>query len=109
MNIINSFFLQNFKNKPKFKAVSFLFLLMSLIFGNLFGINLSNFNWNLLSLFLVPLVLESGNLVMMTLKKTEKGRANQQPLLNQFFINIFPSIKRGFLIGIFIEAFKVGS
>jgi hypothetical protein len=104
------------KNQEKKKIItsfSLLLFLTGFILGNLFGINFYFIKWNTFSIFLVPGFLELGNFLSNRLNneysnfKNEEWNQNSKSKL--FQIKLFDSIKRGFLLGIFIEAFKVGS
>lgn len=78
------------------------FLLLSFVFGNIFGLNsqyLIKFHSNL-NFFIFPFLFEIFNFSNFFVKK--KFPCNQ-------FSLIYISIRRGFFLGIFIEAFKVGS
>ena len=92
-------FQKKLNTKKDFQAFSFLLLLLGFICGNLFGINFYFIKWNIFSIFFVPFLLEVGNFFQTKLKN------------NNFKIKLlfFDYLKRGFLLGIFIEAFKVGS
>lgn len=92
--------LQKKKNyKKKIQTFSFLLLLIGFIFGNLFGLNFHFIKWNIFSIFVVSFLLEIGNFF--------QNRSKNCKLYSKFLI--FNYFKRGFLLGIFIEAFKVGS
>ena len=77
------------------------FILLSFLFGNIFGLNSKNFLFDSpgVLFFIFPLVLEIINFLVFFQKKNS----------NKKFCFIMISIRRGFLLGIFIEAFKVGS
>jgi hypothetical protein len=95
------------KEKAQFQGIKFFFLLFSFLMGNLFGINLKYIFLNNFSLFIVPIILELINMSTsnILLKKTK----NKKILKINRLLSILNSIKRGFLLGIFLEAFKVGS
>ncbi len=78
------------------------FLLSSFLFGNIFGLNSKTL---LLKspetlFFIFPFLIEILNLLTYVIK---------QKFYNKNFYIILMSIRRGFLLGIFIEAFKLGS
>lgn len=77
------------------------YILLSFLFGNIFGLNskIIFFDSPGLLFFVLPLLLEIINFILFLKKKN----------FNQKFPFIIISIRRGFLLGIFIEAFKVGS
>ena len=77
------------------------FILISFLFGNIFGLNSKNFLFDSpgLLFFIFPFFLEIINFLVFFQKKK----------LNIKISFIMISIRRGFLLGIFIEAFKVGS
>ena len=106
---MKNFLQKNLNSKKEFQAFSFLLLLIGFISGNLFGINFYFIKWNIFSIFLVPLLLEMGNFFQ---NKIKKDISNNKKLKNNKFkmkFLFFDYLKRGFLLGIFIEAFKVGS
>ena len=118
MKLIKLILQNSRKNKKIFKSLSLLFLLTSFIFANLFGINFNFINWNLFSIFSIPLSFELVNFFTNKLKNNNKLNniiQNKNPESINFYTSnylilfIFDSLKRGFLLGIFIEAFKVGS
>ena len=78
------------------------FLLLGFFFGNIFGLNskiLINSFCDFLFLFF-PLVIEILNFI--------NNKTKEKNMSKTFFL-IFTSLRRGFLLGIFIEAFKLGS
>lgn len=92
---------QSNRNKTKnFQSLSFLLILIGFIIGNSFGINFYFINWNIVSIFLVPFLLEIGNYLKTKIFTNKNFKLN---------LNFFDYFKRGFLLGIFMEAFKVGS
>lgn len=111
------------------RPMDFLILLFGFIYGNLFVITFSRFQWDFFFIFSLVLFLEtlnkffyyneqksesigSKNFLFGKYEKTqidiqsfEKfSRTYQKSVL--FFFQLF---KRGFLLGFFVEAFKVGS
>ena len=97
--------------KKKIEPLSFLFLLLSFLFGNLFGINFSFINWNIFYIFLILFVLEIGNFFTLKVKQNyiSKKLFSLKESKTRIKFELFNYIKRGFLLGIFVEAFKVGS
>ena len=99
--------------EKKIEPLSFLFLLLSFLFGNLFGINFSFINWNICYIFLIPFVLEIGNFFALKVKQNQNHISKKLFSLKEsktkIKFELFNYIKRGFLLGIFVEAFKVGS
>lgn len=76
------------------------FLLLSFVLGNIFGLNsqyLMKFHSSL-NFFIFPFFFEILNFYNFFFKKK----------CNHFSL-IYISIRRGFFLGVFIEAFKVGS
>lgn len=118
MKLIKLILQNRSENKKIFKSISLLFLLTSFIFANLFGINFNFIKWNLFSIFSIPLLLEIFNFFTTKLKnnnrfnKIIKNKNNESVNFyksNNLLLFLFDYLKRGFLLGIFIEAFKVGS
>ena len=110
------------------KLGDFLLLLIGFIYGNLFAINFSNTNWNFFLIFFIVFFLELLNkflyLNFLNFAKQEFNyfyenfifkdslKKNTNLMTKNYFVNIFlviNTIKRGFLLGFFLEAFKVGS
>jgi hypothetical protein len=76
-------------------------VLSSFLFGNIFGLNSKILLRSPeILFFFFPLLIEILNFITYKLK--------QKFSKNNFYIT-FISIRRGFLLGIFIEAFKLGS
>ena len=119
-----------------FKKISpfdFFLLLCSFVYGNIFAIQCANLNWGFLLLFGIIFFIENLEKFVymifnanqqMTDKKTTKTlffisssqnhRFLQKNKTNSVFVKDAPfflvnSLKRGFLLGFFLEAFKVGS
>jgi len=92
-SIIKDGIQKNLKNLSWFIFLIFL----AFIFGNLFGISTKNLNLACLFLFLILIEFIS-------YLKYSKNFVKEN-----FMTNTLNVVKRGFLIGIFIEAFKVGS
>jgi hypothetical protein len=90
------------QNVKKNSTLLVFILLLSFLIGNIFGLNSENL---LLScpgvvFFIFPVVLEALNSFSCFLKQNYEKKK---------FYSILISFRRGFLLGIFIEAFKVGS
>jgi len=107
----------------KTKALDFLLLLFSFLYGNLFTIQFSNVNWGIVFIFFIIILIEFINLLIylkpnsisffsakknIELKRNLKFLAAFEKKRNKIGI-ILNTIKRGFILGFFIEAFKVGS
>ena len=109
MKNIKTLINKNFEKK--IEPLSFLFLLLSFLFGNLFGINFSFINWNIFYIFLILFVLEIGNFFTLKVKQNyiSKKLFSLKESKTRIKFELFNYIKRGFLLGIFVEAFKVGS
>lgn len=99
----------NRKLRTNFSKISLLLLSIFLAFicGNIFGI-LSKLLNPFVLMVLTLLIFELINYFKFALKSKIKIENQSSKNLNQIpiFLNV---IKRGFLIGIFVEAFKVGS
>ena len=78
------------------------FIFSSFLLGNIFGLNSKFllFQSPEIFLFFVPLLIEILNLLTYNF---------QQKFSNKIFLLVMTSIRRGFFLGIFIEAFKLGS
>ena len=89
----------------KFKISLFFLLLCSFIFGNLIGIYSKTISYNIFSLVLFNIILELLNFLNYSLLNSQ---IHTTTLIKKIktIINIF---KRGLLLGIFLEAFKLGS
>ena len=92
-NTITDVIKKNLKNLSWFVFLIFL----AFIFGNLFGISTKNINSTYLSIFII--IIE-----FISYLKYSKNFVREN-----FITNNLNVLKRGFLLGIFIEAFKVGS
>lgn len=104
MRNFKAFFKETKEEKIKFQGINFFFILFSFLLGNLFGINSKLIFWNGIFLFLIPIILELINSI------NSKNLVNKKKIVKiDTLVIILNSIKRGFLLGIFLEAFKVGS
>ncbi len=101
-----------------FKDFDLLILLIGFLYGNLFAINFSYQNWNLTFIFFIVVFLELANkLVYFNFKNkkftyslnTEKLIKKQIKKNKNSLLVILNTLKRGFIFGVFLEAFKVGS
>lgn len=112
-----------FKN---FQPFDLLILLFAFLYGNLFVITFSSFQWGLFVIFFVVFILELVNKLLYQsffqrnnkkqrsdnnfISKAEflrKEKEFKKPIKSFFFLLL--TFKRGFLLGFFVEAFKVGS
>lgn len=91
-----------FENSKKISFFLFL-LLISFVSGNLFGLYLKQIEDFYFNLFLNLIFIE----LISFLKYSKKIPLYNNE--NNFLIKSLNVLKRGFLIGIFVEAFKVGS
>nr|YP_009106642.1 hypothetical chloroplast RF20 [Dicloster acuatus]AIT95459.1 hypothetical chloroplast RF20 [Dicloster acuatus] len=92
----------NLESILKKNNIFFIFcVLLSFLGGNIFGLNSKNFLFiQPETLFFVfPLLIEFLNIFIYKLKRK---------YTKNFYLTII-SIRRGFLLGIFLEAFKLGS
>lgn len=112
---LNKFMFQNFQ------ILDFLILLVGFLYGNLFVITFSSFHWDFFLIFSVVLFLEVLNKVFyfnyqgvknFSHKKKEYSiqffKKSSKNFQKSIFV-LFQLFKRGFLLGFFVEAFKVGS
>jgi hypothetical protein len=115
-----------------FAPFDFFILLCAFVYGNIFTIQCSKLNWGFLLIFGVIFFIEILDklfyfflfLFFENKKKTKNLHKNNQPnifvnakllqfqfnienILNIFFL--VNTLKRGFFLGFFLEAFKVGS
>lgn len=116
MNLVIFITKKSLEHKKTFNSFSLFFLLVGFILGNLFGINFYFIKWNIFSIFLVPILLELTNFVLFSLKKnttnvyfSKKHLTKKVDNKKKINFSILQILKKGFLLGIFIEAFKVGS
>jgi hypothetical protein len=82
------------------KSFDFLVLLVAFLYGNIFSIQNSEFNWSFFLIFFIAFLLEFLNKLVYLLQKKKKFF---------YFSILINTMKRGFLLGFFLEAFKVGS
>jgi hypothetical protein len=107
----------------KIQPLDLFILLFAFIYGNLFVITFSKMNWGILLIFFIVLFFEFLNQLIYLLfnpKNSASQIRNQVILISikpEFYGNkkrnyisfLLNTFKRGFLLGFFIEAFKVGS
>ena len=95
----------NLNIKENIKKLSFFtfLLLISFIYGNIFGIYLKEIENFYLNIFIIVILIE----VISFLKYSKKSKFYL--IENSLSLKSLNVLKRGFLIGIFVEAFKVGS
>lgn len=94
-------------------SFDFFLLLCAFVYGNIFSIQCSKLNWGFFVIFGIVFLIEILEIVFYLVFNTTKKPTNRTvPYFS--FIGISPfflvtTMKRGFLLGIFLEAFKVGS
>ena len=86
------------------------FILFSFLFGNIFGLNsqIIFMNSSGILFFIFPLIMEILNFINFFIFHKKKAFIKQKKIYYNLSL-IFISIRRGFFLGIFIEAFKLGS
>lgn len=84
----------------KFHFLDFLALLSAFIYGNLFAIHNSEMNWGFALIFCIVVFLEFINQTLYFFRE-------KHTLVYPYVL--VNTLKRGFLLGFFVEAFKVGS
>lgn len=127
--------IQNMTNNS-FKQINpfdFFLLLCSFLCGNIFAIQCSNFHWGFLLIFGIVFFIENLEKFAYMVFNTNQQTTDQKTTKTSFFISssqnhrflkknrtnsffvtdvrffLLNSLKRGFLLGFFLEAFKVGS
>jgi hypothetical protein len=93
---LKQYFLKNLKNI----SISFVFIFVSFSLGNLFGIFSKKIENSFFIIFLMNFWLEFFCFIIYSQKIPDNK------IIRKRYLNL---IKQGFLIGIFVEAFKVGS
>uniref|UniRef100_UPI0030030236 conserved protein Ycf20 n=1 Tax=Prototheca miyajii TaxID=2034260 RepID=UPI0030030236 len=93
----------------KTKFFSFFIVLFSFIIGNLIGILLKNISYNIITLFLINLLIEFANYLCYSSFSSNSFNIKNFTIAGKQIIKLLNTFKRGFLLGIFVEAFKVGS
>ena len=89
---------------PEIHPFDFFILVYAFLYGNIFTVQYSTMRWGFLVIFGLVFFLEISQKGLYLLSALN----NQKPFLkfSFFFLNI---LKRGVLLGFFVEAFKVGS
>ena len=98
----------------------FFILLYGFLYGNLFAIHFSNIEFNFILIFLVVFFLEFVQKVLYFNFSLDHQNTFISVPKNWFFVQmkfsklrppflVINTLKRGFLLGFFLEAFKVGS
>lgn len=123
---------RNKKLLKKLKSLDLLLLLYAFLYGNIFAIHNSWLNWNLLLIFFIVFFLElisktiyfirdKQQKIKSNFNKDSQVQSKLQPIFQRFHQKeeskqndsysciIINTLKRGFLLGFFLEAFKVGS
>jgi hypothetical protein len=102
-------------------SFDFFLLFCAFIYGNLFAIHYSRLNWNIMLIFCIVFFLEFLNKTIYFFRKNEVFLVKEK--LQPIFLPKFKqtnkilsysyiltnTLKRGLLLGFFVEAFKVGS
>ena len=103
---VNSQYITYFSRNRESFFLTFFVLLCSFYGGTLFGILTKMFFKNKILIFSIPWLLEFINCYYF--KKTIKVEKNKEKAqdLSTILLN---ALKRGFLLGIFVDAFRVGS
>lgn len=86
------------------KSLDILIILAAFLYGNLFAIQNSPLNWSFTLIFFIVFVLE---FLSKTFYFLEHNKYNKN--FFSYPCIITNTLKRGFLLGFFLEAFKVGS
>ena len=94
-------------------SFDFFVLLCAFVYGNIFSIQCSKVNWDFFVIFSIVFLIEILERVLyLVFNRTKKTTSRTIPYFSFFGISPFflvTTMKRGFLLGIFVEAFKVGS
>lgn len=106
----------------KIQPLDFLVLLFAFFYGNLFVITFSTMSWGIILIGLIVYFLEFLTKIVYFLFYSETDPNKRinffsfKPLIfkkytknKKWFLILLNTLKRGFLLGFFIEAFKVGS
>ncbi len=103
-------------NKNLLKNINsfdFFLLLCAFVYGNIFSIQCSKINWGFFVIFGIVFLIEISEIVFyLDFNSNKKTPSRTIPYFSFFRISPFclvTTMKRGFLLGIFVEAFKVGS
>jgi uncharacterized membrane protein YoaK (UPF0700 family) len=103
---INSQYITCFSKNREIFFFTFFVLLCSFYGGTLFGILTKMFFKNKILIFSIPWLLELINVYYF--EKTIKAD-NAKEKAQYLSIILLNALKRGFLLGIFVDAFRVGS
>jgi uncharacterized membrane protein YfcA len=103
---VNSQYITYFSRNRESFFLTFFVLLCSFYGGTLFGILTKMFFKNKILIFSIPWLLEFINFYYF--EKTIKVEKNKEKAQNLSTI-LLNALKRGFLLGIFVDAFRVGS
>lgn len=98
------------KSKDGF-LLDFFLIFGAFVYGNLFAIQFSKLNWGFILIFGITLYIELLQKFLYLLQNrllSSNKKATPKKKLPSF-IFFLTIIKRGFLLGFFLEAFKVGS
>lgn len=96
----------------KIQPFDFFLLVYAFLYGNLFAIQFSTLDWGIIMIFGLVFLLELIQKVLYFAfsKKHEKSLYSKlQNLGSISLLFVVNTLKRGFLLGFFLEAFKVGS
>ena len=88
----------------KLNSFDLLILLLAFLYGNLFAIANCSINWSLVLIFCIVFFLELINKIIYL-----RGNNNFLQILEFYPLILLNLLKRGFILGLFLEAFKVGS
>lgn len=93
----------------QFHPLDFFLFLAAFVYGNLFAIQFPNLQWGGVFIFGLVIFLETINKFLYSSQRlnNRKKSLTRSPI-NSLCI-VTNTMKRGFLLGFFIEAFKVGS
>ena len=89
----------------KIQPTDFFILLGAFVYGNIFALQSSKLNWGFIVIFCVVFLLEYINKSLYYSFRSLETRKQRVP----YYIIGTNLVKRGFLLGFFLEAFKVGS
>jgi len=103
-------------NKKLLKNINsfdFFLLLCAFVYGNMFSIQCSKLNWGFFVIFGIVFFIETLEKVFYLVFNSNKKTSSRTITYFSFFgispFFLVTTMKRGFLLGIFLEAFKVGS
>lgn len=97
--------------KQKLQAFDLFILLSAFLYGNLFVISFSQLHWGFVLISCIVLFVELSNKILYNSFWEKKTQNTQKESIKPTFRHglLLNTLKRGFLLGFFIEAFKVGS